>query len=162
MREGLDSNRRGVAGFFLDGPILVLIIVTVTVLLAIFSQAYLQYERESERAELDSYCLDLKREIQRHPEMVAENENYRQRGEFSIEKLNRLTNQTLIEELDIDRNYDFKIHVNDTRSDQVWIFGSADNEEEPPSKSSYSSPILLSGENTEPKIGELRVIVWEG
>ncbi len=161
MREGIKNNSKGVAGFFLDGPILVLVIVIITVLIAMLSQAYIQYQRESERAELDRYCLDLKREIQRHPEMVVESENKEQRGEFSIEKLDELTDQNLTENLDVDPKYDFIVFINHTESEHEWTFGSSSDVEEASYKSSYRGPVLLSGEDSSTNLGELRVVVWE-
>ncbi|MFW6144195.1 MAG: hypothetical protein ACOC55_01305, partial [Candidatus Natronoplasma sp.] len=84
MQRRFSGDERGVAGFFLDGPVLLLVIITITVFIAILSQAYLAHREAVERERLDDLCLDLKRQFQRHPEMVAEEENRTRSGELSV------------------------------------------------------------------------------
>ncbi|MFP3871729.1 MAG: hypothetical protein ACLFVL_02480 [Candidatus Aenigmatarchaeota archaeon] len=162
MQRRFSGDERGVAGFFLDGPVLLLVIITITVFIAILSQAYLAHREAVERERLDDLCLDLKRQVQRHPEMVAEEENRTRSGELSVKKLNELDNQTLIEELDLNGGYDFRIIVNDTGSRDTWVFGNERRELEGSEVTSYRGPILLISETGDTRIGELRVIVWEG
>ncbi len=160
MKKRLKEDKKGIAGFFLDGPVLLVVILIITVFIAMVSQSFLDYRREIQRAELDEMCLDLKREIQEHPEIVKEEKNRLMTGQFSTEKLNDLDHETLLEHLSFDTNYFFSVTINDTESEDRWVFGNT-YENDRSYVSSYTGPVLLVDGTADIRIGELGVKVWE-
>ncbi len=161
MVKIIQKDQKAVAGFFLDGPILLVVILIITIMIAIISQAYLAHRENLQRKELDKRCLDLKREVQTHPELVIEKENRSENRQFCIEKLEGLDSQEFSENITNDFDLAYQITIEDEREEKEWKFTS----EEPKNsdiKSSFEGPILLveGEENEEVYVGILKVVVW--
>ncbi|MBS3816956.1 MAG: hypothetical protein KGY76_05275 [Candidatus Thermoplasmatota archaeon] len=162
MNRDIGDDRKGVAGFFLDVPILLLMIVTITVFLALFSRAYLVHQSEVNKEEQDQVCLTIKRKIQVYPEMMKEDEGGIQQGPFAIEKLNVLSNETLDTYLGVEDKYLYNIMIETTRENETWVFGKDhDGSTEEQKMSSYQVPVTLIDEDGRSHLGRFRVTVWK-
>lgn len=161
MKRNLKDEQGGVAGFFLDVPVLLFVIVAITIFTAFFSQTYLRYRNESQKHTRDEICLNIKNNLKGFHEILEENENGVRRGRFSEEKLNRLNNETLNSYLRLDKEHSYNVLIENDENEEIWIFG---NERRDPSSSedvsSYQIPILLTTGAEQPTVGRLKVMVW--
>ncbi len=161
MKRDLKDEQSGIAGFFLDVPVLLLVMIAITVFTAFFSQVYMRYEDQDERAEIDETCLEIKRDLKRYPEILQETEDGHRRGRFSVDKLEMLDNETLGSYLNVAEDRSFNVEIEDIEDEEIWIFGNEDRDElSSEDRSSYSIPILLVVEAEQPVVGRLSVIVW--
>ncbi len=163
MKRNIKDQQKGIAGFFLDVPVLLFVMIAITIFTAFFSQTYIRYQEESEIAEREEICLDIKRGLRGFPRILEESEDGVQRGRFSADKLDGLENETLESYLNVGDSHAYKVVIENTVGEDTWVFGNMDSDTgsaDRESISSYQIPILLVAEAEQPVVGILRVMVW--
>lgn len=156
-RKSLDSQQKGVGGFFVDLPILILVLAVTAVLITSIYQLYVPVQEEKEKMELNDRCIQLKNEIQNYDKIQAEG----QTGEFSIEKLQKVNRSKIKSYLDPGRDYDYSIFFEDIEGEFERSFGSdLPAENDGTTVSTYTAPVSLVNQEEVSRIGGLEVKVW--
>ncbi|MFP4141720.1 MAG: hypothetical protein ACLFSM_06195 [Thermoplasmata archaeon] len=155
-RKRLDSNRKGVGGFFVDLPIVVLVLAVTAVLTTSFYQLYLPRQEEKEESELSERCVQLKDEIQSFREILTD-----ENGEkFSIEKLEKI-NETEVESyLGSRAGCEYSIYFEDLEGKFNRSFGSDPPDRNDSTIKTYTAPVSLVDRDGISSLGRLEVKVW--
>ncbi|MFW6064527.1 MAG: hypothetical protein ACOC8Y_03015 [Candidatus Natronoplasma sp.] len=147
----------GIGGFFLDIPVLLLIILVVMVFTTSFYQVYIPIQEEKDRMAQDRICIEVKNSLQNYQKILAE-----ENEKFSMEKLEVLEEERLRSHLKLEADYDYNISFEVLESEEVWYFGQNvrkdDNSES--GISSYRTPVSLVDEAGISHLGKLEVNVW--
>lgn len=158
MRRKIEDDEKGVAGFFFDLPVLVLIIAVVLVFITSLHQLYLPMEESNKDLEQNRICLQVKDKIQNYPKILKYGEN----GEFSIEKLNSIKNETIDSYLEVGQDHAYRLDFENLENGKRWVFGKKTSETSSDiERDSYTIPVSLVDNNDRSYIGKLEVNVWE-
>ncbi len=155
MKRKLEEDKEGVAGFFLDLPVLVLVIVVIMAFIGSLYRLSPIIGDEDEGLQQSQICLRVKEKVQNYPKLLKE-------GDFSIKKLNALDNKTLKSYLDLSSEYAYHLYFEKLENGKRWIFGREVSEAGPGvDMDSYKIPIDLVDSEGHSHLGKLEVMVWK-
>lgn len=158
-RKRLGSNRKGVGGFFVDLPIIILVLAVTAVLLTSIYHLYVPVQEEKDKMELNDRCIHLKEKIQNYNEILADERT----GEFSVKKLEKINETDVESYLGASDDYDYNISFEELEGDFDRSFGSdlpSENEKSGATVKTYTVPVSLVHRNDVSSIGGLEVKVW--
>jgi len=153
---------KGVAGFFLDLPVLLVIILAMTLFIMTFTNAYFDYRDEIENMKKYENTIDLHRSIQMYDELQYEYEDGFKLGHFCMEKLGSMDSETIKKDITTDSRYDFSVIIRNYGGEENWTFVNEDIPERAETYIFYSPVTLVGDTEYDNYIGQLTVILWEG
>lgn len=154
QRDSLVKDNSAVAGFFLDIPVLLILILIIFSSLTFF---YLNFERRDtgEEERLASECLRVKNEIQTHPKFISEYDTEK----FDLEKIQAIEN--LEEHIDLRDQFDYRVRFSIEERDLEVSLGTAIVEEDNPRRvDSYNVPVNVVDDSGNTALALLEVKVW--
>jgi len=156
-RNSLARQKDGVGGFFLDIPLFILVLVVLTIFTTSLYHLSDSNRKEETRMELEDKTIGLKNDIQDYEKILFERENT-----FSIEKLERIEDETIEEELLSHENYRSNVSFHDHERGFERSFGTDLPDENAERKiSTYTTPVSMICPNGVDEIGTIEVRVWE-
>lgn len=159
QRKRLGSNRKGVGGFFVDLPIIILVLAVIAVLLTSIYHLYVPVKEEKDKMELNDRCIQLNKKIQNYNEILADE----RKGEFSVKKLEKINETDVESYLGASDDYEYNIYFEELEGDFDRSFGSVlpgKNNESGSTVKTYTVPVSLVHRNDISSIGSLEVKVW--
>ncbi len=165
IKRNIKTDKDGVAGFFLDIPVLLVIIIGLTLFILTFTNLYFAYVDEVENIEMYNSSVDVHRKIQMYEEILYEYEGETRTGNLCVDKLDDIGNETFEEDITTDTRYDYAVFIDSHQSDHNWTFVNGD--EDIPDRTDlniFSSPVTLverRDEGQEKYMGELTVVLWK-
>ncbi len=152
----IKEDQKGVAGFFLDVPVLLIIILTIVVFSVTIHNVYISNEEEKNNAELDDISLQIKDDLYEY-EVLYDLEAQK----ISTEKLSELEDEELETYLNVRKEHMYNIEINTIEGEEAWNFGAEIPVQNSEKKiSTYRSPISIIGGEGRTYLGKLVVSVW--
>ncbi len=156
-------DEKGVAGFFLDLPVLLIVILGLTLFIVTFTNLYFVYIDEVENQQKYKSAIDLHQDVQMYDKLLYEFEGGFEIGHFSIDRLENMDNETFEEDITTDTRYNYSVYIRNHERSEEWEF--VNGEYDIPERRDlnyFTSAVTLIGEGEEDRyIGQLTVILWE-
>ncbi|MEM3493857.1 MAG: hypothetical protein QXD15_05845, partial [Thermoplasmata archaeon] len=161
MRFRARRRKKGIAGFYEEIPAMILIIAGITVFLISVIHVVSLYLTTVSVENLQEECYSLSRLVRSY-EKIMYNGTYSMNpvsGVFDIEKINNLTNETVLKELHSTRKY--RITIEDLENTSLkWSFGTEMPSPRPSVCAVETAPVVLKDKHDVFHIGRLTVEMW--
>ncbi len=160
LGRNIKKDQKGIAGFFFDTPVLLLIIVLLFAFTTSLYQMYVPIQEEKDRIAQDRRCLEIKNRVQDYDQILHD-----EKDKFSMRKLEALEEEKLESQIRSGEDYRYNLTFEVLESEKSWSFGENLTREEINSESgvsSYRTPVSLVDEGRSSHLGKLKVNVWRG
>jgi len=154
-------GKKGVAGFYEEIPAMVLVILGVTLFLLSVVHVVSLYLSTTTKETIQDECYQLSRLVRSY-EKIMYNGTYSMNpvsGIFDIDKINNLTNTTVLK--DLHSTHKYKIAIEDLENtSNVWYFGNDTPEPRPAVIAVENAPVCIKVMHDVFHIGRLTVEMW--
>lgn len=158
----IKEDENGVAGFFLDLPVIMLISIVILLFISTTSNLYFTYEEETKERKLEDVCLNLHEEVEICPDILWEDNNGLKYRHFSIQKLENFNKSRFKDELNIRSSYSYNITIKKLDGTYKYVIGEKIPDSYRGDVSTYKSPITLHNtSNGNEYIGSMSTMVWD-
>ncbi len=163
IKRDIDRENIGVAGFFLDIPVFMIIIISLSLFFLAFANNYSAYNEAIDEQERYKNTVDLHRQVMIYRN-IRDDETSRA-GHFCIEKLDDIEEEQVLEDITTEGRYDYSITIDiHDDHDGEWEFKTEEAPERKLEINYFSTPVtIIERDEGEEKryIGKLLVILWE-
>ena len=158
----IKKDRKGVAGFFLDLPVIMLISIIILLFISTTSHIYFTYEEETKERKLEDVCLNLHEEAEICPDILWEDNNGLKYRHFSIQKLDNFNKSKFENKLNIRSSFSYNITIKKLDGTYKYVIGEKIPDSYRGDVSTYISPITLhDSSNGNEYIGSMSTMVWD-
>lgn len=157
----IKKDEKGVAGFFLDLPVIMLISIIILLFISTTTDMYFTYEEETKERKLEDVCLNLHEEVEICPDILWEDKDGLKYRHFSIQKLQSFNRSKLKNELNIGSSVSYNITIKKLDGTYKYVIGEKIPDSYRGDVSTYKSPITLhDSSNGDEYIGSMSTMVW--
>ena len=158
----IKSDDKGVAGFFLDLPVFLMICVILLLFISTASNLYFKYEEVNTEREMEDACLSLNRQVEMYERILYEGEEGLEYRHFDVCKLEVMDRSELESELDVPLYLSYNITIKVRGEGYIYCIGKEIPGSYKGDVSSYTSPVTVHDSSSGDEfIGSLSVMVWE-